>query len=259
MDLKGKNILVTRAKAQASALSLQIKKFGGNPVEMPLITCKAVVDKTAITNVINSLNTYNWLVFTSKNGIDFFFQELKNAGKEVSLLEQCKIAVVGAKTEVILKEYGLKADLIPPHFVAESLLTELLKKVKIGETVLIARGSLARNVIGDGLRENDIFVNELDVYETVMEKSSKAKLYDLIKKGQIDVVTFTSSSTVDNFVHLLEGTNWRDYIDKLIFASIGPITTEEMKKHQLPVHTEPIQYTLQGMLDSVMEKLKEEK
>jgi uroporphyrinogen-III synthase len=124
---------------------------------------------------------------------------------------------------------------------------------------LIARGSLARNVIGNGLRENDIFVTELDVYETVIEMSSKAKLYELIKKRQIDVVTFTSSSTVDNFVSLLEGTDWREYIDHLIFASIGPITTMEMKKHKLPVHTEPNQYTLQGMLETVMEKLKEEK
>lgn len=259
MDLQDKNILVTRAKAQASALSLQIKKYGGNPVEMPLISCQAVVDKTAITNVINSLDTYNWLVFTSKNGIDFFFKEFKNFGKEVPLLEKYKIAVVGAKTEAILDEYGLKADLTPTHFVAESLLAELLKVVSKGEKVLIVRGSLARNVIGNGLRENDIFVTELDVYETVMEKSSKAKLYELIKKGQIDVVTFTSSSTVDNFVRLLEGTDWRDYIGNLVFASIGPITTEEMKKHLLPVNTEPKQYTLQGMLDSVMEKLKEEK
>lgn len=259
MDLQGKNILVTRAKAQASALSLQIKKYGGNPIEMPLITCRAVVDKIAINNVINSLDTYKWLVFTSKNGIDFFFQEFRNSGKEVSLLEKYKIAVVGTKTEVILESYGLKADLTPPHFVAESLLAELLKVVKKDENVLIARGSLARNVIGDGLRENDIFVTELDVYETVIESSSKAKLYDAIKKNKIDVVTFTSSSTVDNFVRLLDGTNWRDYSGNLLFASIGPITTKEMKKHQLPVHTEPKQYTLQGMLESVMDKLKEEK
>ncbi|WNF35944.1 uroporphyrinogen-III synthase [Bacillaceae bacterium IKA-2] len=259
MDLQGKNILVTRAKAQASALSLQIKKYGGNPVEMPLITCRAVVDKTDITKELNLLHTYDWLVFTSKNGIDFFFQEFRNSGKELSLLEKFKIAVVGTKTEDILEGYGLKADLTPPLFVAESLLAALLKRVKKGENVLIARGSLARNVIGNGLRENDIFVTELDVYETVIEMSSKAKLYELIKKSQIDVVTFTSSSTVDNFVRLLEGTDWRDYIDNLIFASIGPITTKEMKKHRLPVHTEPNQYTLQGMLETVMEKLKEEK
>jgi uroporphyrinogen-III synthase len=259
MDLHGKNILVTRAKAQASALSLQIEKYRGTPVEIPLITCQAVVDKTAIIKELNLLHTYDWLVFTSKNGVDFFFQEFENEGKQVSLLDGCKIAVVGKKTKRILEKYGLKADLTPEQYVAENLVAELLRNVNVREKVLILRGNLARNIIANDLRANGIFATELDVYETVIDKSSQEKLYDVIKKGQIDVVTFTSSSTVDNFVQLLEGTDWRDYSDKLIFASIGPITTKTILKHGLPVYTEPKEYTIHGMLGSLMEKLKEEK
>ncbi len=258
MDLHGKRILVTRAKAQASALSLKIKELGGIPIEMPLITCKEISDKTAINYVLSSLHTYDWLVFTSKNGIDFFFQELSNLNGSIVLPSSCKIAVVGKKTEEVLTSYEIKADLIPEYYVAESLLESLLKVVKKGEKVLIPRGNLARNVIPEGLRNQNIDVTDLDVYETVVEKNSKEQLYNFIKYEKIDIVTFTSSSTVDNFVQLLEGTNWRNYIGKIMFASIGPITTETMLKHELPVHTEPENYTIDDMLRSIADKLKEE-
>jgi uroporphyrinogen-III synthase len=257
MDLLGKRILVTRAKAQASALSSQIEANGGIPIEMPLISCKEVEDKSAIDNAITSIHTYDWLVFTSKNGIDFFLKDFKKLTGTTKI--PCKIAVVGKKTEDILTDYGLQADLIPKLFVAESLLESLLSVLHTGERVLFPRGNLARTVIPESLRENNIYVNELDVYENIIEDSSKDQLYQAILHQEIDVVTFTSSSTVDNFVKLLEGTNWRDHIGKIIFASIGPITSKTMIKHDLPVHVEPKEYTIQGMLNSVMENLKEDK
>lgn len=257
MDLQGKKILVTRAKAQASALSSQIEANGGLPVEMPLITCKEVEDKCAIHNAINSIHTYDWIVFTSKNGIDFFLHEYLKLKGTTKI--PCKIAVVGKKTEDILANYGLHADLIPKLFVAESLLESLLNVLHKGERVLFPRGNLARTIIPESLRENNIYVNELDVYENVIEDTSKDQLYKAILNQDIDVVTFTSSSTVDNFIKLLDGTNWRDHIGEMIFASIGPITSKTMLKHGLPVHVEPKEYTIQGMLDSVMDNLKEDK
>lgn len=256
MSLQGKRILVTRAKAQASALSLQIQKNGGVPIELPLITCTEITDKTAIDNAIKTIHTYDWIVFTSKNGIDFFMKEYKAFRRDSEI--PCKIAVVGKKTEDSLLSYGLKADLLPETFVAESLLQSLRKVVRTNERVLIPRGNLARNVIPDGLRANQIFVQELTVYKTVIEKRSKDHLYNTIKNGDIDIVTFTSSSTVDHFVRLLEGTNWREYIDQLMFVSIGPITTQTMVKNQIPVHIEPEEYTIQGMLTSIKEALQEE-
>lgn len=257
MTLQGKKILVTRAKAQASALSLQIKKYGGIPIEIPLITCKEVENKTAIHDAIKSIHTYKWVIFTSKNGIDFFFKEYEKI--KGSLAFPCKIAVVGKKTEDVLSEYGLEADLLPEKFVAESLLESLLKVVKKDDRILFPRGNLARSIIPNSLRENYIYVNELDVYENVIDNNSKEQLYQLIKRREIDVVTFTSSSTVDNFVALLEGTNWRNFISEVIFASIGPITSKTMVNHNLPVHVEPKEYTIQGMLNSMMEILKEDK
>ncbi|OIJ10590.1 hypothetical protein BKP37_18845 [Anaerobacillus alkalilacustris] len=259
MELKGKRILVTRAKAQASALSLQIEKYGGIPVEMPLITCKAVKDKTIIHKELRLLHTYQWLIFTSKNGIDFFFEELNLVNGSSNIPPTCKIAVVGEKTENALAPYGLKADLIPELYVAESLVDCLLNVLIEGERVLIPRGNLARDIIPKRLRENEIKVTELDVYETVIETNSKDELYRAIKNQELDVVTFTSSSTVENFVQLLKGSDWRNYLGNIIFASIGPITTKTMKKHHVPVHTEPSEYTINGMLISVMDKLKEEK
>ncbi|MCT8137488.1 uroporphyrinogen-III synthase [Anaerobacillus sp. CMMVII] len=171
----------------------------------------------------------------------------------------CKIAVVGNKTEDALETYGLNADLLPELFVAESLAESLVKVLKKSECVLIPRGNLARNVIPKKLREHDIYVKELDVYETVIDEKSKDQLYKAIKNQEIDVVTFTSSSTVDNFVELLAGTNFRNYLEPIIFASIGPITTRTMMKHDLPVHVQPKEYTIEAMLNGVMEKLREDK
>lgn len=259
MDLQGKKILVTRAKAQASALSLQIEKFGGVPIEMPLISCRAVQNPSKIQKVIVSLHTYQWLIFTSKNGVDFFFQQYRAETGNLSLPTNCKIAVVGKKTDDILATYGLRANLIPKEYVAESLLEALLNVVKKEDQVLIPHGNLARNVISEGLRKNGVQVTELVVYETVVEESSKESLYHAIKNKEIDVVTFTSSSTVENFIKLLEGTNWREYSDNLMFVSIGPITTKSMKENHLHVSTEAKEYTLQGMLESIIVKLKEEK
>lgn len=256
--LNGKKIVVTRAKAQASALCDQIKQLGGIPLELPLITCKAIENKQAIHQAIKIIHTYEWLVFTSKNGIDFFFQEYQGLLGNVLLPPTCKIAVVGPKTEAVLATYGLKADLIPEVFVAEGLLQSLLKVVQPNDKILIPRGNLARNIITDGLRENGISVCELDIYETVIESSSKEELYEAIVQHDIDIITFTSSSTVDHFVELLEGTDWRTYMDKIMFASIGPITSKTMRKHQLPVDVEPAEYTIQAMLNSIIEKLKEE-
>lgn len=259
MSLKGKRILVTRAKAAASALVLQIQKFGGTPIDIPLIACRPVLNKEQIHEVIDSLHTYNWIVFTSKNGIDFFMEEYREITGQKQLPEKCKIAVVGTKTADVLNDYNLVADLIPEQFVAESLAEKLVTVVNSKDKVLIPRGNLARNVIGDQLRANGILVTELDVYETVNEESSKESLYEVIKCKQVDIVTFTSSSTVDNFVQLLDGTDWRNHTGNILFASIGPITSKTMRKHKLPVHVEAEEYTIPGMLLSMMDKLKEEK
>ena len=258
MDLQQKKILVTRAKAQASALSLQIEKNNGIPVLMPLINCVEKSDKMEIVDTINTIGTYDWLVFTSKNGIDFFMKEACRTIDVAKLQDVCKIAVVGKKTEDALGEYGLCADALPEQFVAESLLEKLLEVVTPGERVLIPKGNLAREVIAKGLRANGVEVTELEVYDTVIDESSRYQLYAALRDGEIDVVTFTSSSTVNNFVQLLQGTNWESYCERVIFVSIGPITSETMAKHGVRVDVEAKEFTLQGMLYSLSEKLKEE-
>lgn len=256
MTLQGKKILVTRAKAQASALSLKIEKYGGIPIVIPLITCEAIDDKTAIESVIKSIHTYQWIVFTSKNGIDYFMAELQRM--KAILPPTCNIAVVGKKTKEVLETYGYSSNVIPDEFVAESLAEKLKATVKSNDRILIPKGNLARNVIADTLRSNSIHVTELDVYNTIIEKSSNNKLYLAIKNNELDVVTFTSSSTVNNFVRLLEGTDWRNYLKNIMFASIGPITSQTMKENNIPIHIEAKEYTIQGMLNAIMEKLKEE-
>lgn len=257
MDLHEQKLLVTRAKAQAVALSSIITKHNGISVELPLLSFKPIISSET-REVIMNIHTYDWLVFTSKNGVEFFLYALEKLTGDTKLPSTCKIAVVGKQTNDTFKKYGMSADLIPKKFVAEDLLEDLLKTVQKTERVLIVKGNLARDVIASVLVDHQVDVTQLVVYETIMETSVKQKLYEIVSNKEVNFVLFTSSSTVRFFVELLDGTDWRNYLNELSFVSIGPITSKTMKTYDIPIFVEANQYTGQGMIYSIMDKLKED-
>ncbi|HEU5141038.1 MAG TPA: uroporphyrinogen-III synthase [Bacillales bacterium] len=247
--LEGKRILVTRATGQAETFSREIMERGGEPIEVPVIAFLPPEEPTEIKKVLGRLEEYHWVIFTSANGVRFFFEELKKAG--LAFPSTSKVAAVGKKTWRILRKYDARVDIVPDEFIAESLLEALKAEVQPGEMILMPRGNLARMKLSDGLTEWGAVVDHLTVYRTVMNGSEREKLLELLAAGQVDIATFTSSSTVVNFFELLEGTKAEKLVAHMKFACIGPVTAETARKYGIEPEIIPEEYSISGLLNAM--------
>ncbi|MFC3883104.1 uroporphyrinogen-III synthase [Bacillus songklensis] len=243
-----KKILVTRGSRQASTFSKLIKEEGGIPVEMPLLSFQ-LIDNEDSMKVLKELHTFQWLILTSQNGVSFLMELLQKYHINEKILNKLKIAVVGRKTELELKKHGLKAAVVPEQYVAENLLESLLPCLHQGERILIVRGNLARTVIKEGLEEHGYEVGELIVYETVPNDSVKQQLRELLTAGNLDAITFTSSSTVSFFVEMVSDLPWLSLIKGCPIVCIGPITAETAESFGITEYLIPQQYTISGMIE----------
>lgn len=251
-SLQGKRILITRAKEQAKSFSRQVEELGGIPIGIPLIKFQCPIDTEIIESTLRNLHSYDWIVFTSVNGVQFFFDFLDIFNIDYSSFNRPQIAVVGKKTLEPLQEKGISVDLIPEQFVAESLIEEIAKKVSPNSRILLARGNLGRSILPEKLTELGMIVDDLFVYETVADIEKKQQLVDLIQSQSLDMITFTSSSTVTYFIELLAGIPWRDYLKSVPIACIGPIT--EQTAVEVGIHPDivALDYTIDGLVDSIV-------
>lgn len=256
--LVGKNVLVTRAKHQAHELSAQIQALGGIAVELPLLSFVEASDQIAVIQAVRRLADYDWLILTSSNGVQFFLDAIKENG-DLSQLSRLKIAVIGEKTERRLESYGFHAAVIPNQYVAEELAETFIPYVKQSEKVLVAKGNLARPVLVTELQKAGILVDELVTYETTAPKKTKNKLLSLLADSKLDILTFTSPSTVNHFLDILAGTPYEENIKQMKIAGIGPITEQALQKHEFTNYVVPnVTYTIEGMLEALVESLKED-
>lgn len=251
-ELNGLSILITREENQAKAFSSKIREYGGFPVEIPMIHFVSPKDLSRIKQAIKMIDDYDWIVFTSKNGVDFFFSFLQHYHVDKTIIERKKIAVVGKKTAAVLKKYGDFTPFIPQKFVAEGLIDDLKRMMDGSEKFLLARGNLARSVLPDELEKMGQHVTDLVVYHTEINDSRKDELITLLENKKIDVITFSSPSTVEFFMTLLQGTNFRQWLAECIIACIGPITKKRAIENQIPVHICPKEYTIDGMIESLL-------
>ncbi|WP_236611067.1 uroporphyrinogen-III synthase [Halalkalibacterium ligniniphilum] len=250
--MSGKRVLVTRAKEQAKSLSVLIKNEGGIPIEIPLIAFQRPRNKEAFQHIERELETYDWIIFTSANGVRFFLESLQ----EQQIRSLPKVAVVGRKTEKALKGYGITPSLIPDKFVAESLADALLAEVSDGQRLLFARGNLSRPFLPRVFEERGFAVTELTVYETIIPKEAEHTLLDALQNESIDIFTFTSSSTVKHFHSLLANQSWSEWTKSAVFAYIGPIAANTAKEKGLPIHVVADPYTSEGLIDALSSYLK---
>ncbi|MFC0557827.1 uroporphyrinogen-III synthase [Halalkalibacter alkalisediminis] len=251
--LAGKTVLVTRAKEQAQDLSLLIAKQGGTAIEVPLIAFKAVSSKELET-AIHNVRTYQWLIFTSANGVRYFIKELQRYQYDLKQLP-LKIAVVGTKTEQMLECYDVKADLLPVDFVAEGLVEALSGQVKKGDRVLVARGNLGRIELITGLTALGAMVDDVSVYRTIHPPEAKDQLEAVLASlKSTDYITFTSSSTVHHFIKIIQA---KGMDVKAKIACIGPIAARTAKKYGLTVTLMPSTYTIEHLVDQLILDSKE--
>jgi len=257
--LFGMRILVTRSRAQASELADQIESLGGEPCEFPVIEVREPTAPDAVHKLQEALDAaeqYHWIMFTSVNGVEYFFRWLRRLRIDVRRFHGAKIAAVGSKTAEALEERGLTVSHLPEKFHAEGLLESLKGKLTAGERVLLPRGDLARKVLPEELTAAGLHPVEVDVYETVLANNHDELAMEWIRNKEIHMITFTSSSTVMNLIEVLKRNgieNPAEHLYGIPVASIGPLTTATAEQAGLKVTVEPERSTLQDMLQSMME------
>ena len=250
--LNGLRILVGRARHQASALSRGLRSLGAHVIEVPFIEIRAPRSYRPLDSSLKQINQYDWLILTSVNGVDALEGRMQILGIKPSALSPLNIAAIGPATRKRIESLGLKVDVVPSRYIAESVVESLRDKVE-GKRVLLARAKVARDVIPRELRKLGAKVDVVEAYETVVPRSSQQALQKLMSdpEARPHTVTFTSSSTVRNFVALLGRRGRPPRIDGVRLASIGPVTSATMRELGLRVDIEAREYTIPGLIQAI--------
>jgi len=246
--LHGRRILVTRAPDQAPALSNALAACGAEPVVVPTIQIVAPASYTELDQAIAGLDKVDYLVLTSVNAVEFFFSRLSTLGHDTASLDTVQIVAVGPKSAEALSAHNLQADLVPDDYRAEGLVA-LLKEQVSGKRVLYPKAALARELIPVELAKAGAEVIAPVAYASTPPEDMQGKLSQALAEG-LDLLTFTASSTVDNFTNLLDKDNL-DLARQVPVASIGPLTTATAKKHGFNVVIEPDNSTLDDMVKAI--------
>lgn len=249
--LLGKRVIVTRAREQASGLLQELTDLGAECIEMPTIRITEPEDFSGLDAAIDHLDDFDWLVFTSVNGVKHFFARLFAKGLDVRALHQVKTACIGPVTAQRLREFGIVTDILPESYRAESVVTAFADVSMKEKRVLLPRAAEARTILPDALREMGAIVEEAIAYVTVPVEEQSAALIRLLETGGADLVTFTSSSTVKNFHRLIPQERFAELTNHLKVASIGPITSDTAKELGFTVDAEAETYTIPGLLAAI--------
>ncbi len=270
--IQGKRILVTRTRDQASALSERLQQLGALPVEFPTIRIVPPSDwsalDAALTRIFATDETgkpyYRWLVFTSANGVTICCERLRHLGYDPQAIRSVRVATIGPATAAALARYGITADLIPDEYIAESVASALIADAHQhgttlqGQRILLARAAEARKILVTSLQHEGAQVEEVAAYYThaVGSDDEQGKyVLQLLRQKQLDVLTFTSSSTVRNFVAWLKKSEPHEPLslcDSCIIACIGPVTAQTARELGLTVQIEATEFTIDGLVGAIV-------
>lgn len=250
-------VLVSRSKKQAGALSAALRDLCCDAIEIPFIEIRRPRSYQPLDTALRNLATYDWLILTSVNGVEALFERMAKKRIAISALRHLKIAAIGPATKKAMEGLALSVRVTPKEYVAEGVVSALRRRVK-NKRVLLVRAKVARDVIPRELRNAGASVDVVEAYETVVPQSSGKRLRALLadEKRRPHVITFTSSSTVRNFVHLLTLRGARSALKKsgARTASIGPVTSATLREWGLPVDIEAKEYTIPGLVEAIVRK-----
>ncbi|MBA3492382.1 MAG: uroporphyrinogen-III C-methyltransferase [Rubrobacteraceae bacterium] len=250
--LFGRRVVVTRARAQAGELSAELERLGAEVHEFPTIEISPPEDYGPLDAAIRDLDSFGLIVFTSANGVDAFLNRLRHHGLDLRAVPRdAKVAAIGPATAERIERAGLRVDVVPEEYRAESLIGALDVSTLAGESVLIPRAKVAREILPEKLREAGAEVVVPPAYESVPLSEGKEKVSVRLRSGEIDCVTFTASSTVENFVGAFGVDEAARLLDDTRVACIGPITAETARKRGLRVDAEADEYTISGLVEAV--------
>lgn len=258
--LFGRRILVTRARSQASELSSQIDELGGEAVEFPVIRTRPPSRPEAQAErdeALNRLSIYDWVLFTSANGVEFFMERLRELRLDIRALGNARLAAVGPKTAAALAQYGLLAEVVPSEFDGDALLDAIAPELRPGQNVLLATADIARAYLPEQLRERGLNVTKIDIYETVLDTEGGSEIIELLKQNMLHIVTFTSSSTVTNLLRALQELGETEPLKLLQgckIACIGPRTAATAQEAGLQVDYLAKEATVASLVQCLYEK-----
>lgn len=249
MPLFRKRVLVTRARAQAADMSARLRELGADPVVFPTIEIVPATDPEPMNHAVSQLGEFDWVVFTSANGVTAFFSRLDESGQDLRALGRAKIAAIGTATAAELRARAVKPDFVPESFIGEEVLAGLLERGVENARVLLPRAETARDVLPDGLREAGAQVDVVPAYRTVTAKPSSSALAR-IHNGEIDIVTLTSSSTARNLSAMLDGK--LEILGHAQVACIGPVTAETARQVGFQVDVVAEEYSTPGLIAAIV-------
>ncbi len=249
--LFGKRIIVTRSRSQASVLSRMLAEAGAYPIELPTIRTVPPESYSELDGAIRSLSGYDWAVLTSANGVDALFGRMTALGLDSRALGGVRVAAIGPATAQALARHGIRADLVPGQYVAESVVAEMERLGVRGARVLLARADVGRKALPEGLSRLGAAVDDVTAYRTVAPEEGRLRAAELLAGDTPDLITFTSSSTVTNLLALLDGDT--SLVRDLPSACIGPITASTARERGLRVEIEAGEYTVPGLVRAITE------
>ncbi len=255
LPLFGKTVVVTRAAGQSSQFSHSLQNYGAKVIEMPTIEIVPPSSWEELDRSIATLNDFDWLILTSTNAVDYFFERLGSQLQDVRGLAAIKIAVVGEKTAQRLRQRGLQPDFIPPEFVADAMVVNFPELID-GKKILFPRVETGgRDVLVRAFSDRGAIITEVAAYQSTCPKLPDAKSISVIQDRSVDLVTFSSSKTVKHFCELLQkaiGDDWKDALEKVSFASLGPQTSKTCRALLGRVEIEAKEFTLDGLIKAIV-------
>ena len=253
--LFGKKIVVTRAREQASQLSELLRAGGADPIELPVIKIERLQENPDLDRAILFLSKYDWLVFTSVNAVSIIADRIAELGKDSRIFGGTRLAAIGPATaEALQKRMNLRANFVPSEAVAEAVIEQWPDPDMTDRRVLIPRAQEARELLPEKLRELGAEVQVLPIYETVLDSDNREEVLERFRSGEIDIITFTSSSTVKNFVQTLVGdqiSRLPELVKGVIIAAIGPVTAETAREFGLVPTIVAEEHTIPGLVSAL--------
>src|SRR5262245_57440139 len=249
--LRGKRILVTRARRQAKPLVQAIEALGGEVVEFPTIEIRPPDNYGPLDRAIEQIKTYDWLIFTSVNGVECFLARFEKLAKSLADLDDIEIVAIGPETAKRLKAAGVPPGLVPQLYQAEGILETLAGKTLQGKKVLIPRAAKARDILPETLCRQGAQVDVVIAYQTVLPHVDVQALCGILREGGIDAITFTSSSTASNFSAMLQGQDLPRLLARIAIACIGPITKKTVEDFGLRADVVAAEFTIPGLVSAI--------
>lgn len=249
----GKRIIVTRSRDQSSVFAEMLIDRGATTIEFPTIDVVPPGSWDELDSAFQGIETFSWIIFTSANAVRFFMERLRSLNKDLRILKGVNICTVGPKTSESLESYGLRADLIPAEFKAEGIIEALGSGSLRGLKFLIPRAKVAREILPDRLRELGAEVTVATAYENIKPTNDVVRVRKLLEERKIAAITFTSSSTVHNFVEILGKKEYKALLNGVAVACIGPITAKTAEEYDIKTNIMPKDYTIPALVNELAE------